>query len=155
MESYDYSLSFIGWLWALGVIAEVGVFMVMHRMVPVFGLRKLLLISLFLAAMRWVLIGMLPEFTMVMLFAQLLHAASFGIYHAAAIHLIHDYFSGRHQGKGQALYSSVSFGAGGALGSFFSGYTYDYLGSSMMFYGAAVTALIAFVVALRTVRTNS
>ena len=155
MESYSYSLSFIGWLWALGVIAEVAVFMVMHRMVPVFGLRKLLLLSLILAAIRWTLIGKFPESMAIVLFAQLLHAATFGIYHAVAIQLIHEYFTGKHQGKGQALYSSLSFGAGGALGSFLSGYTYDYLGPATMFYGAAVVSIIAFVIAVKTVRTSS
>ena len=151
MESYDYSLSVIGGLWALGVIAEVGVFLLMHRMVPIFGLRNLLLSSLLLAAIRWFLIGMFPEVMPVMFIAQLLHAASFGIYHAAAIHLIHEYFSGSHQGKGQALYSSISFGAGGALGSFLSGYTYDYLGPAVMFYGAAISCLVAFIVAWKWV----
>ena len=155
MESYNYSLSFIGWLWALGVIAEVAVFMLMHRMVPVFGLRKLLLISLLLAVMRWTLIGKFPESMAIVLFAQVLHAATFGIYHAVAIQLIHEYFTGKHQGKGQALYSSLSFGAGGALGSFLSGYTYDYLGPSIMFYGAAITSIFAFVVAWYTVKTGT
>ena len=154
MESYGYSLSFIGWLWALGVIAEVVVFMVMHRMVPEFGLRKLLLLSILLAIIRWTLIGKFPESIWIVLFAQLLHAGTFGIYHAVAIQLIHEYFTGKHQGKGQALYSSLSFGAGGALGSFLSGYTYDYLGPSVMFYGAAVTSAVAFLVAIKTVRTN-
>jgi len=151
MESYDYSLGAIGGLWALGVIAEVGVFMVMYRMVPMFGLRNLLMMSLGLAAIRWVLIGVFPENLPIMLLAQLLHAATFGTYHAVAIQLIHQYFSGKHQGKGQALYSSLSFGAGGALGSLLSGYTYDFLGPSMMFYGAAVTCIVAFIISWKWV----
>jgi PPP family 3-phenylpropionic acid transporter len=154
MESFNYSLSFIGLLWALGVMAEVGVFLVMHRLVPIFGLRKLLLYSLMLTIVRWALIGKFPETIAIVLFAQVLHAATFGIYHAVAIQLIHDYFTGKHQGKGQALYSSMSFGAGGALGSFLSGYTYDYFGPSTMFYGAAVVSLISLVIALKTIRTS-
>jgi len=122
MKAYDYSLGLIGGLWALGVIAEVGVFLLMHRLVPKYGLRNLLLISLLLAVMRWLLIGLFPEHLAVMLLAQCLHAATFGVYHAAAIQLIHTYFKGKHQGKGQALYSSLSFGAGGAVGSLYSGY---------------------------------
>ena len=71
--------------------------------------------------LRWILISQFPETITVMIFAQLLHAASFGLYHACAIQLIHRNFSGRHQGRGQALYSSLSFGAGGAAGSLVSG----------------------------------
>ncbi|MGD8483533.1 MAG: MFS transporter [Thioalkalispiraceae bacterium] len=143
MQDYHYSLGMIGGLWAIGVLAEVAVFMVMHRLVPLFGLRNLLMLSLVLAAIRWVVIGFLPENLTVMIFAQLLHAASFGVYHAASIQLIHQYFTGKHQGKGQALYSSLSFGAGGALGSFLSGYTYDSLGPDIMFYGAAFACVLA------------
>jgi PPP family 3-phenylpropionic acid transporter len=147
MEAHGYSLSMIGGLWALGVIAEVIVFLLMHRLVPKFGLRNLLLVSLLLAVVRWLLIGLFPEHLSVMLFAQILHAATFGVYHAAAIQLIHTYFKGKHQGKGQALYSSLSFGAGGALGSFYSGYVYDYFGALLMFGIAAVLSLLAFFIA--------
>ena len=147
MKSHGYSLSQIGGLWALGVIAEVIVFLWMHRLVPKFGLRNLLLASLLLAVVRWLLIGLFPEHLSVMLLAQCLHAATFGIFHAAAIQLIHSYFRGKHQGKGQALYSSLSFGAGGALGSFYSGYVYDYFGALQMFVIAAAISLLAFFIA--------
>lgn len=147
MKSHGYSLSQIGGLWALGVIAEVIVFLWMHRLVPKFGLRNLLLASLLLAGVRWLLIGLFPEHLSVMLLAQCLHAATFGIFHAAAIQLIHTYFKGKHQGKGQALYSSLSFGAGGALGSFYSGYVYDYFGALQMFVIAAAISLLAFFIA--------
>lgn len=147
MKSHGYSLSQIGGLWALGVIAEVIVFLWMHRLVPKFGLRNLLLASLLLAVVRWLLIGLFPEHLSVMLLAQCLHAATFGIFHAAAIQLIHTYFRGKHQGKGQALYSSLSFGAGGALGSFYSGYVYDYFGALQMFVIAAAISLLAFFIA--------
>jgi PPP family 3-phenylpropionic acid transporter len=147
MKAYDYSLGLIGGLWALGVIAEVGVFLLMHRLVPKFGLRNLLLISLLLAVVRWLLIGLFPEQLSVMLLAQCLHAATFGVYHAAAIQLIHTYFKGKHQGKGQALYSSLSFGAGGAVGSLYSGYVYEYFGALPMFVIAAGLSLLGFLIA--------
>ncbi len=147
MKAHGYSLSQIGGLWALGVIAEVIVFLWMHRLVPKFGLRNLLLASLLLAMIRWILIGLFPEHLSIMLLAQCLHAATFGVFHAAAIQLIHTYFKGKHQGKGQALYSSLSFGAGGALGSFYSGYVYEYFGALQMFVIAAAISLLAFFIA--------
>ncbi len=150
MESFGYSLGVIGALWALGVIAEVGIFLLMPRLEPRFGLRRLLLASLLLALLRWLLIGAFPQSLPLMVFAQILHAASFGIYHAAAIHLIHRYFGARHQGKGQALYSSLSFGVGGALGSFASGQIYGSLGPQFMFFGAAGLCLLGALIAWRT-----
>jgi PPP family 3-phenylpropionic acid transporter len=86
--------------------------------------------------------------------AQILHAASFGLYHAVAIHLIHRMFTGVHQGRGQALYSSVSFGAGGALGSIASGYLWSGLGPQSMYTLAAVTGLAALAVVYLGIRTE-
>lgn len=153
LEDYGYSRSLIGQLWALGVVAEVGVFLIMHRLVPVFGLRTLLLASLSFAVLRWLLIAFFIENLAVLAGAQLLHAASFGLYHGVAIQLIHRYFQGRHQGRGQALYSSVSYGAGGALGALYSGFIWDSAGATVAFTIAAALSGLAAVVAWRVLRT--
>ena len=155
LTSYGYSLWLVGALWALGVIAEVGVFLLMHRLVPVFGLKYLLMGSLALASIRWLLIGLYPEQFIIVFIAQCLHAATFGIYHAAAIQLIHHYFKGKHQGKGQALYSSLSFGAGGAVGSLFSGYAWETLGTTVTFTAASLLSLIAVLIVWRYVNHDT
>jgi len=151
MEEVGYSKTLIGQLWALGVVAEVVVFLFMHRLLQRFGARKVLLISLLLAVARWVMIGNYPDSLTTVLLAQTLHAATFGSFHASAIHLVHHYFTGRHQGRGQALYSSLSFGAGGAIGSLYSGFLWDSLGPSQAFGMSAVITLLAFFVAWRWV----
>ncbi len=155
MEEHAYSRSLIGQLWALGVVAEIGVFLMMHRWLPRFGARRLLLASLLLTTLRWILIAGFPENLLIMLFAQLLHAASFGVYHAVAIHLVHRLFVGRHQGRGQALYSSLSFGAGGALGSLVSGYLWVGLGAESTYIAAAAMSSLAFVIAWIGVRDHA
>ncbi|MEW7977457.1 MAG: MFS transporter [Candidatus Sedimenticola endophacoides] len=151
MESAGYSKTVIGQLWALGVIAEVVVFLFMHRLLPRFGARRVLICSLLLAALRWMLIGQFADSLAVMLFAQTLHAATFGTFHAAAIHLVHHYFTGRHQGRGQALYSSLSFGLGGALGNLFSGYLWSGLGPGATFAIASGVSLLGLLIAWRWV----
>ena len=150
MQDHGYSLSLIGFLWALGVLAEVLIFMRMHKLVPRFGLKRLLMSSLILAAVRWLIIALAPMNLPLMLMAQLLHAATFGVYHAVAIQLIHTYFTG-HQGKGQALYSSVSFGAGGAFGSLYAGYTWDIFGSTITFVIASLVSLLGAYIAYKKI----
>ncbi len=147
LEDHGYSRALIGQLWALGVVAEIGVFLLMHRWLPALGARRLLLISIALAVVRWLLIGGFVDLLWVLLIAQLLHAATFGSFHAAAIDLIHRFFPGRLQGRGQALYSSMSFGVGGALGSLYAGYLWDGVGPMWVYMAAAVAALIALGVA--------
>jgi len=151
LSSVGYSQGLIGGLWALGVAAEVAVFLVMHRLLLRFGLRRLLLASFALAALRWLMIGWGVQQGWVLVLAQLLHAASFGIYHATVIQLIHRYFTGRHQGRGQALYSSVSFGAGGALGTVLSGYSWEY-SPALTYSGAAGACLLGGLIVWRWLR---
>lgn len=140
LEDHGYSRAFIGQMWALGVIAEVVLFLVMQQLFRSFSLKWLLIVSLALAAVRWLLIGYFIDVMPIVIFAQLLHAASFGSYHAVAIQYIHRFFRGRIQGRGQALYSSISFGAGMALGSLLSGYAWDKLGAGVCFTVAAIAA---------------
>lgn len=147
MESVGYSKAVIGQFWALGVVAEVVVFLFMHRLLKRFGARQVLMVSLALAVVRWLLIGNFPESLAIILFAQTLHAATFGTFHAAAIHLVHHYFKGKHQGRGQALYSSLSFGAGGALGTVTSGFLWESAGPSVAFGISAALSMLALLIA--------
>ncbi|MDH5593617.1 MAG: MFS transporter [Gammaproteobacteria bacterium] len=151
MEDNGYSRTVVGQLWALGVLAEIGIFMFMHKLVPRFGLRNLLLSAFLLTALRWILTGSFVESLTIMIFAQVLHAASFGIFHACTIQLIHRFFKGKHQGKGQALYSSISFGAGGAVGSLYGGYIGEGMGPEYAYFVSAAICVVAFVISWRMI----
>lgn len=149
LESHGHATSIIGQLWSLGVIAEVVVFIYVIRWLPKYGARFLLILASLITAIRWVIIGFFPDDLWILVFAQLGHAASYGLYHAAAIHLVNRLFPGKLQGRGQALYSSVSFGVGGATGSFLSGYSWEGLGEFPTFMLAAAVGFIASLIAWR------
>lgn len=150
LEHLGYGRGAIGLLWALGVVAEVLIFMVMGRILQRFCVRKVLAVSFMLAALRWLLLGQWPEYPGVLLFAQLLHAATFGSFHAAAIHFVQRSFGARQQGQGQALYAALS-GTGGALGALYAGYSWNTLGPAWTFAIASLAALTAacLIVAVR------
>jgi len=154
LEEHGYSRRFIGIFWAVGVIAEVIIFLVMHRVLPVLGARLLLLVTLALTALRWLLIGYFPDNTTMLFFAQLFHAFSFGVFHAVGILLVHQFFTGKHQGRGQALYASLSFGVGGAVGSLVSGFLWDRIDHSSLFAIAAVAALVAWGIVWKFMRAQ-
>ncbi|MGH1538328.1 MAG: MFS transporter [Gammaproteobacteria bacterium] len=144
-EDNGYSRSLIGQLWSLGVLAEVVVFYFMYRWLPKFGAKILLVTAMLLTVIRWWLIAYYVEYLSILLFAQLLHAASYGLFHASAIHLIDKYFTDSIQGRGQALFASISFGLGGSLGSLVSGYTWNSIGPSYVYLLAMCVALVALV----------
>jgi PPP family 3-phenylpropionic acid transporter len=145
LEHLGYSRGAIGLLWALGVVAEVLVFMGMSRIFARFSVRKVLLASFLLAAVRWLLLGNLADIPAALVFAQVLHAATFGCFHAAAIAFVGASFGARQQGQGQALYAALS-GTGGALGALYSGYSWKLLGPHFTFGMASVAALAAAVI---------
>ena len=103
------------------VIGEVVLFAYMHLLMKRFGAAPLFIVALFITALRWFLLGAFVDSIVILILAQLMHAATFGLYHAGAIHLIHGYFPGRLQARGQALYSGLSTGLGGAAGGRMSG----------------------------------
>lgn len=149
LEDHHYSLSFVRWMWALGVIAEVVLFLFMHRLIPRFGASRLFILALFLTGVRWILLAKGVDYLPVLLLAQLLHAATYGLFHASAIHLVHHVFPGRLQGRGQALYSGVSYGLGGAAGSLLSGYSWELFGAEQTFYAATIVVNIGLFLSLK------
>lgn len=141
-----YSKTLAGWLWALGVVCEIAVFLLMPRVFARVRAETVLLVTLVIAALRFLLIGWLADSTPLLLLAQLMHAFTFGAYHAAALSLVHRHFTGRNQARGQALYNSVAFGVGGTIGSLYSGAAWDAIGAAWTFSLASGFAVLATLI---------
>ena len=149
LEGVGYSRGAIGLFWALGVVAEILLFLVMARLLQRYSLRAVLLASFLITAVRWLLLGNLAQYLPVLLLAQCMHAATFGAFHAACIHFVQRSFADRQQGQAQALYVSLA-GIGGALGALYAGYSWKSLGPAWTFAIASLVALLAaFIIATR------
>jgi PPP family 3-phenylpropionic acid transporter len=151
LVDHGYSKGAIGWLWAIGVICEIGVFFLMSRVMHRFSLKQILAFSFTCAVARFLMIGWGVEWPTVMLMAQILHAATYGAHHIAAMMAVHYFFRGRHQAKGQAFYTSFTFGVGGTLGGVFSGYAWEWLGPGFTFSMSAAAALVGLGLIVRKV----
>jgi PPP family 3-phenylpropionic acid transporter len=145
LAEHHYSKFLVGCLWSLGVLAEIVVFFFMVGLLRRFGLRTILLLSFAAAIVRFLMIGWAVDSVSLIVVAQLLHGLTFGAYHAAAIAAVNRWFPGRSQARGQALYSSLSFGAGGLLGSLLSGWSWDVWGAASTFTMSAAFALLGLV----------
>lgn len=155
LSDYGYSKSMIGALWAFGTICEVGVFYFMHRIHLAFTPAAVLIFSFVVTAIRWILVALFPHWLSIIVMTQAMHAVTFGAYHASALQLINSMFQGAHQHRGLALYGSVSFGVGGAIGSFYSGYAWIGAGPAATFLIAAGVALAGAVLLFYFVRPTS
>jgi PPP family 3-phenylpropionic acid transporter len=140
LDAHGYSKTLIGGFWAIGVIAEILVFLVMPRLMRHFSLTSILLTCFTAAALRFLCIGWAVEALTLLLFAQVLHGITFGAFHATSVAALNRWFARQHQARAQALYGSVSFGAGGMIGGLLAGQAWDTLGPGMTFSAAAVCA---------------
>jgi len=141
-----YSKKAVGWLWALGVVSEIVLFIWLPRLMRAFSLNQILMASFGCAFVRFLLIAWGVQSLAVMLLAQLMHAVTFGAYHSAGVALMHQIFRGRNQARGQAIYTSLGYGLGGTLGALMAGCVWGSGGAEVTFTIAAIAALLALVV---------
>ncbi len=148
-DAAGYDKTTIGVLWTLGVVAEIVVFATLPRWLPHASMERILAVSFALAVARFVMIGWAVEHLAVLVLAQLLHGATFGSYHIAALAVVHRWFDGSRQVRGQALYTALSYGAGGFLGSLASGALWEAVGPAWTFTAGAAAAALGFALLVR------
>ena len=145
LADHGYSKSLVGGLWSLGVVAEIAVLFFMARVMRRFSLRMILLTSFAAAGARFSLIGVGVDYPLALVAAQLLHGLTFGSFHAAAITAVNRWFPGGMRVRAQALYASLTFGAGGLIGGLLGGWAWGALGGEITFVLSSVYALAGWV----------
>jgi len=155
LVAHGYDKMAVGLLWSLGVVAEIFVFMAMPRLMKRFTLRSILLASFGLAVLRFLLIGWAADHALVLLFAQILHGATFGAYHAGAMAVLIRWFDPAQQARVQGVYGSISFGAGGMVGGLVSGQSWDTLGAGMTYTLASLFAACGLLLVWRGLSSES
>ena len=96
---------------------------------------------------RWWLTAYFADVGFILILSQCLHAFSFGLLHVISVKYISQFFPGKQQLQGQALYSALGFGLGGAIGAYLAGIAWVSYGATWVFLVAALIALIAALIA--------
>ncbi len=134
----------IGVLWALGVIAEIGLFAVSGHVLARLGAVGLLLLGAAAAILRWVIMALDPAFWLLFPL-QCLHALSFGATHLGTVNLIHAGFPSSRTGTAQSIHSALASGL--VMGSvmFLAGLIFEPLGrlSFLVMAGLAALGMLA------------
>lgn len=109
------STAWSGTLWAISIVAEVGLFAYSAAIVRRIGPAPLIILGAGAAVIRWFIMGLDPPLFL-LLPLQILHALTFGATHIGAIHCIGRTVPVAQAGTAQALYASVTGGivTGGA-----------------------------------------
>ena len=138
-----HSEAIIGYLWSLGVVAEVGVFALSKRLFSGMALRTLLVIAALGVIARWGITASTTDIFGLVL-VQLLHGVTFAMAHIAAIQYIQH--AGQHQMVAlQALYNAIPMGAVIAVMTAVSGWGYESWGASVFWLMAVMGVLSLFV----------
>ena len=122
-------------------LATLGAALVLPALFRRYALSTLLMASAGCAVLRFLLIGWAADWLALLVAAQLLHAATFGSFHAASVAAVQRVFPAHAQARGQALFSSASNGAGGALGALAAGWAWQEGGPGIAFTLSSIAAL--------------
>jgi PPP family 3-phenylpropionic acid transporter len=152
LAQIGYSNTVIGLMWSLGVVAEIVFFFYQAPIFRRFGIQRLMVASLLLAVVRFLMIGFGAASVTLLLVAQVLHAATFGVHHSASVATLQRWFSGPLQARGQALFISISYGLGGTIGGLILSGLWDTFGSRAVYLMAAIFSLAATVAAVLSYR---
>ncbi|MEN8282999.1 MFS transporter [Acinetobacter gerneri] len=132
LKQSGFTTTEIGFLWSVGVIAEIIMFAKANFFLKRFSWRNLVILCLMMTCLRFILVGLFPNHFIIQFIAQTFHAFSFGLFHVIAMRIIFQNFSITQQGRGQALYSTM-WGLGVASGSILAGRYWQILSGENIF----------------------
>jgi len=147
LESNGYSRGTIGLLWAVGVAAEVAVFAMAHRLLSRFSIRSLFVMAAAGTALRWIAIALLVQHPWALTLSQLLHCLGFAVLHYAMVLTAQRLFPASLQSRGQAVFSSASYGLGGMVGNLLAGVIWVAFSPRASYVTAAFIVVCAAVLA--------
>jgi PPP family 3-phenylpropionic acid transporter len=152
LAQIGYSNTVIGLMWSLGVIAEIVFFFYQAPIFRRFGIQRLMVASLLIAVVRFLMIGFGAQSIVVLVIAQIMHAATFGTHHSASVATMQRWFAGPLQASGQALFISISYGLGGTIGGLILSGLWDTFGSRAVYLMSAIFSLAATAAAVLSYR---
>ncbi|MEG9606165.1 3-phenylpropionate MFS transporter [Serratia nematodiphila] len=142
-QEAGYSASTIGYLWSLGVVAEVIIFASSNVLFRRWNARNLLLLSACCGVLRWNLMAYSTELGWLLLI-QVLHCGTFTVCHLAAMRFIAAR-QGQEVIRLQAVYSALAMGGGIAVMTVIAGFLFEHWQGGVFWVMAAVAAPALFI----------
>ncbi len=145
-----YGKTAIGLLWAVAVAVEVVFFWTQGRWFARWDAQIWLVVAAAASVLRFAAIAAYGANAIVLVLAQTLHAVTFAAQHAACITLIDKHFVGALRGRGQALYTTLGYGASGVIGGLVGGAISERFGFPAVFAASAVVSVGALACCWRS-----
>ncbi|MCK5111361.1 MAG: MFS transporter [Arcobacteraceae bacterium] len=133
--AHGISLETTSYLWAFGVICEI-VMLYSQGIILQKNLINIIKFSIFVTAIRWLLLFTFPDSLTIAFISQGIHAFSFGLYHSAVIIYLYSLYKNKQ--IAQQFMFGIAYGLGGFIGALIAGWTY---GEYLFLYSALITLL--------------
>jgi PPP family 3-phenylpropionic acid transporter len=155
LHQAGYSKTWIGVLWAIGVVFEVGVFYWQRHWIGRRSLYFWLTASIGVAVLRFALIALFVQSLVVLLFAQALHAITFAVHHSASLSIMQRWFAGPLQARGQAVFFSAAYGLGCSVAALGAGWIWEKITPGAVFWAASISSVLAAACAVASLREHA
>ena len=146
LKSLGLGSDMVGVAWAIGTLAEVGLMAVSGRILARVPARALLVIAFATGALRWVVIALVRDVT-VLLALQPLHAVTFALFWVTSLDQVKARAPKEVLATAQGVFNAA-VGGGAVVGMFVWGGLFEARGGRTTFLCAAVVALCAAASAL-------
>lgn len=145
-----YNVERVGWIWAMGSICEVPLVYNSRRIMNKIGVKGLFALGMLGIVVRLAGFGLESGLWFVLLM-QPLHMFTFGAYHCSTLEYVARLFPGKLQGSAQGIFSAVTVGLGGLVGSSIGGVVLEHYGYRTLYMGYAGVALVGLLLCLAVI----
>jgi len=135
------SLDMTIYLWSFGVLIEIFMLYIQGRFLK-YNLLRVMEICIAATVIRWFLVFVFASNIYILFFTQSLHALSFALFHTASISYL--FYHYKNKPLSQQLFSGISYGLGGLIGSITAGLVYEYFFDYLFLY-ASLIAFLAYL----------
>ena len=143
-KAHGYAENVIGYLWALGVMAEIGMFALSRRLLKGFSYQQLFFIGGLGCVLRWTLLANTTELAWLWV-AQLLHAVTFCVSHLGAIRYMTQQLPAEQVIPAQTLYAAFPAGVVMALLTAVAGFGYQQVQGQVFWLMAMLVVPVFFI----------
>ncbi len=140
LEDLGVSSRHVGFIWAVGPLAETVALFFAWRAIPRWGVKGMLLVSYLATALRFLTLSLKPPIFIV-LASQLLHAFCYGTLHASSLYYLAGKAGEHNRASVQGLYNSVCMQLSMVVGHTLAGFLAQRLGIPTMFRSFGLLAL--------------
>ncbi len=137
--SNGLSLEITSYLWTFGVVCEIFMLYSQGNILSKINLLNIIKFSIFITALRWLLLFFFPTNLTITFISQSIHAFSFGLYHSAIIMYLYTLYKNKQ--LAQQFMFGFAYGLGGFVGALIAGWVY---GKYLFLYSSIITMLSFF-----------